>query len=370
MVAARTGLRRIGGRNKYHWYTSNIRLVVNKQPELIKRPIVRSTSLGFTARLLVETVSNSCQVLKSQCSITAFRFLYQLLRNVVIEPFLKATFSAREPAEQSTTVPAAFALNVRSNPAKSVSNGLNLLTIPGLTRRSGSNISSSQIHTNYFRCLARWRSVNLNNKVDVIIALFGLAQCCTGEVLPSKQCNLIPTNRKPKVNSSTLEGHSYNLLGLHIFKGADIQTDRSGSEFVDLFNSFGVTNHPSNGLADVICFQSCSFPDWLINLVVKLSRIPAIVTFSHCQYLIASISKSPQSFIELWLILRRNYKLALHRQGLSHRYIVTHPACRRLKSHFRFLRGLKPHGFHVLGVHNERWYSNPTPRGSESHCCW
>jgi len=32
----------------------------------------------------------------------------------------------------------------------------------------------------------------------------------------------------------------------HIFKGANIQIDRSGSEFVDLFNGFGVVNYPSN----------------------------------------------------------------------------------------------------------------------------
>jgi hypothetical protein len=82
----------------------------------------------------------------------------------------------------------------------------------------------------------------------------------------------------------------------------------------------------------MIGFQSRSFPYWLIDLVVKLGSIPAVFAFSYLQYLVASISKSPQSLIDLWSILYRDYKFAFYRQGLSHALIIAHPQSgRRLK---------------------------------------
>jgi hypothetical protein len=66
----------------------------------------------------------------------------------------------------------------------------------------------------------------------------------------------------------------------------------------------------------MVSFQSCRFTNGLINLVVKLSCIPAVLTFSYFQYLIARISKSPQSFIDLWSKLYKDYKLAFNRFNL------------------------------------------------------
>jgi hypothetical protein len=114
---------------------------------------------------------------------------------------------------------------------------------------------------------------------------------------------------------------------------------------VDLLNGFGVVNYPADSLTNVIGFKTRSFSHWLINLVVKLGGIPTVVTFGYCKYLVASISKSPQSLIDLWSILYRDYKLALHRQGLSHGAIVTHPVSRRLKSQPAFLSALKWRSF-------------------------
>jgi hypothetical protein len=115
------------------------------------------------------------------------------------------------------------------------------------------------------------------------------------------------------------------LSFFHILKRADIQADRSGSEFVDLFDSFGVTNHAPNCLTNMVCLQPGSFTNGLINLVVKLGRIPAILKSRYFQYLVASISKSPQSFIDLWSKLYRDYEFAFNRQGLSHVGILAHP---------------------------------------------
>ncbi len=330
-MATRASLRGIGRGYKHNQNSCNRRFVADKHLKLIKRPVVRSTSLGFACWLFVKSVTNSAQVFKCQGSITAFSFLYQLLADVVVQPLLKATFSTREPAEQSATAPAAFALNVRPCLAKSIPDRLDLFTTPRLTRGSGSNVSTSKIDSNHFGCFARWWGIYLNHKVDVVIPFLGFTQRCTCEVLPSKQCHLIATNGQLKVNSSTLECHTYNLGFFDISKCADIQANRGGSKLVDLLDSFGVIDHPPNGLANVVGFKSRSFFHGFINLVVKLRCIPAIIAFSHCKYLIASISKSPQSLIDPWSRLYRDYKLAFNRQRLSHNDIIAHPDGRRLK---------------------------------------
>jgi len=341
----RASLTGISRWNKHNEYASYCGFVVHKQPELIKRPVVRSTPLSLRARLLVEAVSDSGQVLKSQCSLSYESLLYQLFADVMVEPLLKATFSAREPSEQPSRVASAFALNVRSDSAKSVPGRLNLFATPGLTCRSGGDVTASEIDSNYFGRFARWWGINLNYKVDVVITLVRLLQRCTSKVLSSQQCNLVATNRQVKVNSSTLQCHTHSLRGLHIFESANVQANRGGSELVDLLNGFGVVNYPADSLTNVIGFKTRSFSHWLINLVVKLGGIPTVVTFGYCKYLVASISKSPQSLIDLWSILYRDYKLALHRQGLSHGAIVTHPVSRRLKSQPAFLSALKWRSF-------------------------
>ncbi len=347
--ATRASLTRVSRRDKHHWDSGNCSFVVYEYPELIKRPVVRSTSFSFATWFLVEAIPNSGQVFKCQRSFRGFCLSHQLFADVMVQPFLKPTFTPREPSQQSSRVALAkrgalsaraFGLNVSSDSTKSVSNRLNLFTIPRLTCGRGGDIPSSKIDSDYLGCFTRWWSVYLNHKVDVVIALVGFIQRCTGEVLSSKQCNLIPTNGQLKVNSSTLQGHTYSLGFFHISKCADVQANRSGSELVDLFDCLGVVDHPSNGLANVIGFQSRCFSNLLIDLVMKLSCIPAIISFSHCQYLMASIGKSPQSLINLWSILYRDYKLALYRQALSHKYILAHPTLRRLKPQSAFLSGL------------------------------
>lgn len=323
--ATRTSLTGIGRRDKHNRNASNSRFVANKQSELIKRPVVCPASFSFASRLLVETIPNSGQVLKRQSRILLFSLNYQFLADIVVQPFLKATFSTGEPSQKSSRIPRAFALNVASNSTKSVSNRLDGFTAPGLTCRRGGNISPAQVHSNHLGRFTRWWSVQLNHKVDVIIPFSGLTQRCTGQGLTSKQGNLVAADGQLKVNPSTFECYSYNLFSFHVTESTNIQADRCGSKFVDLFDSLGVTNYPSNSLANVISFQPSCFSYWFINLVVKLGCVPTVVSFSYFQYLITSISKSPQSLIDLGSKLYRDYQLALNRQGLSHSNIITHP---------------------------------------------
>jgi len=315
---------------------SNSSFVPNEDSKLIERPVVRPSSLSFASWLSVEAVSDSGQVLKSQPSSRGECFLHQLLADIVIHPFLEPTLPPRKPSHQATCRTSAFGLNVSPDPTESVANGLNLASVPGLPRGSCRYIAATKIHANYLGCLARWWSVYLNDKVDVVVTLLGFIQGCTSEILPSKQCNLIPADGQLKINSSTFEGYSHNLFSFYIPERPDIQADACWSELVNLFDGFSIVNHPSNGLANVISFQFRSFSHWLINLVVKLRGIPAVLTFGDFQYLVASISKSLQSFIDFWSILYRDYKLAFNRQGLIHASIIAHPIIRRLKSQLPF----------------------------------
>lgn len=324
--ATRTGLACVSRGDKHNWNSGNCSFVLYEYPELIKSPVIRSTPLSFAAWFLVEAIPDSGQILKRQCSIRLLCLSYQLLTDVVVQPLLKATFSPRKPSQQPSRVASAFGLNVCSDSTKFVSNRLDVFTTPGFTCRGGSNIFATKIDSNHFGCFTRWWGVYLNHKVDVIIALLRLIQCCTGEVLPSEQRNLISTDGQLKINPSTLQGHAHSLLGFHIFKSADIQANGSGSELVDLLDCFGITNYSPDSLTNMIGFQSCNFTNGLINFVVKFGRISTIVAFSYCEYLVASISKSPQSLIDLWSKLYRDYKLAFNRQRLSHTYILTHPA--------------------------------------------
>jgi hypothetical protein len=106
--AVRASLTRVSGWNKNNTDTSNSRFVVNKQPELIKRPVICPTSLGFAARLLIQRLSNIGQVFKRQSSPLLFSFLNKLLTDIVIQPLLKALFSPRKPSQKSTTRPSAL----------------------------------------------------------------------------------------------------------------------------------------------------------------------------------------------------------------------------------------------------------------------
>jgi hypothetical protein len=344
--AARTSLAGIGRRHKYNGHASDSSLVSNKHSELVKRPVVSSSSFSFASGFGIKILPNSGQVFKCQCRIGLFRVLYQLLADsealaslrasIVINPFLEPSFSPRKPSEQPSRVASAFGLNVSPNLAKLVTNGLNLTSIPGLSGGSSSNIATPQVYPNYFRGFTCWRGINLNDKVDVVITLTRFLQCCTGQILTSEQRYLIATEGQLEIDSSRLQCDSHNLLGLNIFECPHIKANGSRSEFVDFFNCFGIANNSPNSLADVICFKSSHFSNWLVNQVVKFSSVPAFLTFCYFQYLIASISKSLQSLIDFWSILYGNYKFAFYRQGLSHMPIVTHLGGRRLKPLPRF----------------------------------
>ena len=360
-MAARTSLACIRRWDKQQRHTSNCSLVTREESQLVKRPIVGSTSLSLASRLLVQAIPNTRQVFKSKCGTGYFCISDKCFADVVVDPSLKSLFSPRKPSRQAPARTSAFGLNTRSYPAVSITGSLQLLTVPRLACTSSSDVPSPQIDANHLRSFTRWWCINLNYKIDVIVTFAAFIQRCTGQSLTPEQGNLIATNRQPKVNSSRLKRNSYPLFCFYIEERANVQINRCWSEFVNLFDCFGITKYATDGLTDVIRFQPCSFSNWFVDQMVKLRSIPAF--FAECDliYLVAGISKSLQCCVNFGAQLYRDYQLTLYRQGLSHTQIITHPSKYRLVGSLDLVRLSSPAKYVMEDSHS--YYRRGSPGG-------
>ena len=316
MSAPGTGLRGVSRWNKNNRDTSNIGFISYKQTQLIKCPVIGSASFRFASRLLIETLSNVSQVFKSQCRTHLFRFLNKLLRNVVIQPLLKPLFSPGKPSQEPARIPSAFGLNIAPDLAISVTSGLNLFSTPRFTRGRCGDVSSTQVHPNYFGSFPSRVGGQVNTDIDVVVAVFSFVEGSRCWGLPFEQCQLVVTNTQLELNPTTHQGNANRLQLLNVLKSPHIQINGCRSKLVDLLNSFGITDYTPNCLADMVGFQPSSFPYWLIDLMVKLGCVPAVFAFCNGQYLIASVSKSLQSAVYFRAQLYRDLELAFNRYCL------------------------------------------------------
>ena len=337
--ASRTGLTCVGRWNKYHWNTSNICFITNKQPQLIKSPIIRPASFRFATWFLIKRFSDISQVFKSKCRITLICLLDKLFRYIVIQPLLKALFSPRKPSRQSPRTTSAFGLNVCSDRpplfwrlppesfaagAVAVTSGLNLLPTPRVTIGSSRYIASPQVNTNHFRRFACGIGRQTGTDIDVVVTMFCFVESSSCWKLPFEQSQLIVTNTQLELNPTTHQGNANSLQFLNILKSPNIQIDRCRSKLVNLLNCFGIINNPTNCPAHMVCFQTRSFSNNFISLVVKLSCIPAILRYRNFVYLIASVSKSLQSAIYFRTQLYRDLELTFYRYCLHSTGLLTH----------------------------------------------
>ncbi len=90
MSAARAGLRRVGRGNKQNRHTGDRSFIAHKQPQLIERPIVCTSTLSLASGFFVQTFSDTRQVFKRQGCILRQSLLYQFSTDVVVHPLLKA----------------------------------------------------------------------------------------------------------------------------------------------------------------------------------------------------------------------------------------------------------------------------------------
>ena len=96
-VAAMTGLACIGRRYGNNLNTVLDALVLKVLPQLIKRPTIRASSFGFTAKLLIGALSDARQVLNRNDGVEFLCLQDDLTTDVVVEPGLKSLLSPRQP---------------------------------------------------------------------------------------------------------------------------------------------------------------------------------------------------------------------------------------------------------------------------------
>lgn len=320
-------LRGISRWDKDNAHPSQDSFIGDKHPELIKRPIVRSSSLSLVARLSIQRLTNIGQVFKRQCRTYCLSFAHQLSADAVVDVFLKPRFSPREPLEESSRPTSAFGLKRCSDPRVTVASSLQLATIPSLVGGSCCNISPSQIDTNHFWGFTRWWGVKFNRNLNVIVSTPTLDQRGTGGSLPSEQCQLVVANGQREPSPFGHQRDAYVLVGLPVSKNSGIQRDAGWTKLVNLLNGFHIAYHSPNGLADMIGFQPSCQPNRVVGQVMQLGCIAAVLALGYFQYLIASIRESLQSAVNFLTQLYRDLKLAGYRYGLSHALIILHLCC-------------------------------------------
>ena len=320
MVTSRTGLRGVSRLNQNYTNSSNTGFIFCEQSQLKKSPSIDFCS-GFLPNFRPQ--SNTRQVFKSNCRIKLFSLLYKLFADVVIDPFLKPRFLTREPSKQAFCGLSAFGLNRGADADKFISSCSKFVSVPGFSCRSSCNLSQPQIDTQHFRSFLFSLGGNLNYYIDIIaIPTFRKRGTC-GE-LTSKQCDLIATSFELKIDPSRLQCNPNFLQGLNIFERPRVKRDTCWSKLVNLFGGFSLVNNPSDGLTNVVSFQPRRLSDWFVGQVMQLGCVPTVLFFCLEQYLVTSIGKSHQSFInrlaQVWL----DYQLAFYRYCLSHTPIISH----------------------------------------------
>ena len=76
--------------------------VVDKQPQLVKCPTVRPPTLSFVAGLLVDALTDACQIFQRNAGLFRLGSLNKTFRAMVIQPGLKSTLTTRQPLQQFT----------------------------------------------------------------------------------------------------------------------------------------------------------------------------------------------------------------------------------------------------------------------------
>jgi len=325
VMTAAASLGRVSGWNQYNWDACQDRFVSNKHPELIERPIVRPSPLSFATGIGVQGLANIAQVFQRQCRTHTLSFRHQLPTDGVVDVFLKPRLCPREPAQQPTTASAAFGLKRGSDPGVAITSSLQLAAVPSLVGGSCGNVSPSQIDPNHFWCFARWRSIEFNRHLDVVVSTPSLDQSSTGRGLSSKQCQLVVADGQRKPDFLGHQCDANVLVGLPVSEYSDIQANAGWAKLMNLFNCFHVAHHSTNGLANMICLHSSRCLNRVIGQVMQLSCITAVLVLGYFQYLIAGISKPLQSAVNFLTQLYRDLKLAGDRYSLSHVVIILHP---------------------------------------------
>lgn len=151
MQALMADLARVSRIDSNYLNSSLNSFVLKKLSKLVERPRVRPSALCFVSRLLISSLSNTCQILNSNYCAYGFGLINNGSTDVVVYPCLVSTLSSRHPFQKPFGSFCAFRLKRRSHTRKPVPNFCYSTSIPFISLRSTSNVSTSPTHLEQVR---------------------------------------------------------------------------------------------------------------------------------------------------------------------------------------------------------------------------
>jgi len=230
MVAAVASLTGVGRRHSDQLNPFLNGFVGQELTQLIERPTVRPSPFGLASRLLVRALSDTCQILNGNSSVKLLGLADDGSTDGMVQPLLKAPLPARQPlqdlAASPPTRPCAFRgflLKRCSYPRKSVSNLIQLLAVPTLTRAGLGNFAPAKINPEHLVGFDGLGRIIRQLNVDVVEAVPMLAQLGRGGltsfqlaplVIANIEADVLPAIQKRQANRPILlpEGKNASVV--------------------------------------------------------------------------------------------------------------------------------------------------------------
>lgn len=314
-------------------------LIGDELPQLIEGPRMALPALLWPFSFDPHT--DACQILQGNNGPSLYGLPNQLLANGVVNPFLKASFSAAEPSKQAFGRLRAFALNGLSGVGESCSASLELRPTPGMPGTGGGDVSPAQIDTDNLGCFAGGRGVQFHLDLDIVTAVPMFDEDGTGWSLPAKQGQLVVTDPQRQPDPAASERYADGQSCFAVLEGAGIQTQAGWPELVHTLLRLERPDYPPDRLADVVGLQAGGRPNRVVAHVVQLCSVVAMGLLRRCQNLVTSLSKTGQCLVNPLRHIIGDFELARYANYLAHALIISHPErhrktaiCRPLLSFF------------------------------------
>ena len=357
MQAFSARLGRVGRVHQHRFNTVFNALVGNKPTELIERPTIRATAFCLASGLLIGAFTNTCQIFQRYRCALGFSGVDDAFADVVVQPGLIASLSARQPfqdvSRSSASRPCAFRgflLKRCSHPGKLVSDAFDFRPRPAITFRGHSNVCTSQInadHLRWFDGIGRFVR-QLNMKVEHAVLM--LAELSRRRFTPLQLPRLVVSQDKRYPLSGSQKGQASGSILLSKVKDPRIIISRSGAELLNEFTlhfcRFAICSDTGTDPHRLIRAQPKLGSEVLIHSALNrgLAGYPWLDLFIS---VVAPIRKRFQQIIQLNDLLWRGLKLASDSESLFHFAIISQ--VKRMKAvktaRSFFLPALKRQGF-------------------------
>lgn len=312
-----TGVARINLKQRH---TRSRSFVGNHLLELIEAPRVMQAALR-TAKSLVCSVTDSCQILKGYCRFRLPCFLYDVFADRVIDVFDRSRFFARQPFQDSSAVLAGRRLAFGSPRLQRLANlvslkpiGIESFTAKNFSGGSGGDVLYTQVNTKRSSGVLRFRGIFLNLNVEKVFTLF-LAELRRCWLLVVKSVTLVFTDCKLEFDSAMQQSQTRNPTFER--KDSSIIINRSGTENRFLFG-FQLRCNTSNSTHSKVGRESKLQANDLVATVMQLELIADIVLLSPLTDIVARIGECFQRFLDVRSLRFAGFKFARYGSYRNH----------------------------------------------------